>query len=293
MLIIGLTLGGCASPGEGAGPAPVQTAPDQEDSSDLAQMLDPCAKPNLTTVEPGALTFVTSATPAPPYFLSDQPSDRLGLEADLAYALAEELGFRPGEVTWEFVPAEQVLSGEFTAFDIAIGGYSALEDESSAVAFSQPYLDGDAVVIARSEEVRNALLAVPASDGEAQGARSLRWGSTAHRVDELESVAGEWNLSEIDSFVGAQQLVREGSAWSAAEVVVTDDAHATWVNAIAAQSPVIVSGLQLPDFQYALAFVKGNPLQPCIDRALGEMSEAGILNQLENRWLDPVAWSED
>ncbi len=42
------------------------------------QCLDPCAKPNLTTVEPGAITFATSSVPTPPFFLTDDPSDREG-----------------------------------------------------------------------------------------------------------------------------------------------------------------------------------------------------------------------
>lgn len=293
VLGVGLLLSACSSPGNGTDVASAEATPDEEDSSALATMLDPCAKPNLTTVEPGALTFVTSAVPAPPYFLSDQPSDRLGFEADLAYSLAEELGFRPGEVTWEFVPAEQVLSGEFTAFDLAVGGYSARDIDSSAVVFSQPYLVNDAVVIAQNDDIRNALLGRVPEESESQGARSLRWGSSAHRSDAPAPVAAEWELSRVDSFVGAQELLAGGSAWSTAEVVVTDDAHAVWMEAIGGESPVVVAGVEPAALQYALALVKGNPMQPCIDRALGEMSEAGTLDQLKDRWLDPVAWSED
>ena len=293
VLGVGLLLSACSSPGNGTDVAPAEATPGEEDSSALATMLDPCAKPNLTTVEPGALTFVTSAVPAPPYFLSDQPSDRLGFEADLAYSLAEELGFRPGEVTWEFVPAEQVLSGEFTAFDLAVGGYSARDVDSSAVVFSQPYLVDDAVVIAENDDIRNALLGRVPEESESQDARSLRWGSSAHGSDAPAPIAAEWELSRVDSFVGAQELLAGGSAWSTAEVVVTDDAHAAWMEAIGGESPVVVAGAEPAALHYALALVKGNPMQPCIDRALGEMSEAGTLEQLKNRWLDPVAWSED
>ena len=292
LLGVGLILGGCASPADGADPTPADASPAKDDGSSLAATLDPCAKPNLTTVEPGALTFATSAVPAPPYFLSDDPSDRLGLESDLAYSLAEQLGFRPGEVTWEFVPAEQVLSGEFTAFDLALGGYSAVDSDSSAVDFSQPYLTRDTVLLAQSDEVRQAIEGVPTDEDDGLEPRSLRWGSSAHRVDDRELLSRGWDLSRVDSFVGAQELVTTGAAWSSADVVVTDDAHATWVQAIAGESPFLVSGVETPPLEYAFAVVKGNPLQPCIDRALGEMSEAGALDELKNRWLDPLTWNE-
>ena len=110
-------------------------------------MLDPCAKPNLTTVEPGAITFATSSVPTPPFFLTDDPSDREGFDADLAYSLAEVLGFRPGQVTWEYVPMEQVLLGEFVDYDLALGGFTATQAEGLPVVFSQPYLVVDADVL--------------------------------------------------------------------------------------------------------------------------------------------------
>lgn len=289
----GLILGGCSSPRADADSVSVNPLPVEQDASSLEAMLDPCAKPNLTTVEPGALTFVTSVVPAPPYFLSDDPADRLGLEADLAYSLADQLGFRPGEVTWKFVPAEQILSGEFTAFDIALGGYARVEGDSSAVVFSQPYLTSDTVVIAENDDVASALQGSPPDAGDVLEPASLRWGSSAHRIDDRELIARGWNTSQVDSFAGAQQLASGGSAWSAAEVVVTDEAHATWVQVIAGESPRLVSGVELLPTEYVLALVKGNPLQPCIDRALGEMSEAGTLEQLKTRWLDPLTWSED
>lgn len=133
-----LLLTGCAS-SSGQEPG-VQTPEEDANAEALAAMLDPCAKPNLTTVEPGAITFATSSVPAPPFFLTDDPSDREGLDADFAYSLAEVLGFRSGQVTWEYVPAEQVLSGEFVDYDVALGGFSATQADGLPVVFSQPYL---------------------------------------------------------------------------------------------------------------------------------------------------------
>ena len=146
---LGLALGcvllsACTVNGASGGATGVAPPPD-DDQSELV-LLDPCSKPNLTTVEPGALTFTTSATPAPPYFLSDQPADRLGLESELAYAVAEQLGFRPQEVTWEFAPAQDVLTGSFLDFDIAVDGYVARPEEFPAIAFSTPYLETTTVL---------------------------------------------------------------------------------------------------------------------------------------------------
>lgn len=136
-----LLLSGCTA--STLQPAPDFTPESDGASQEVASNLDPCAKPNLTTVEPGAFTFATSEAPAPPFFLTEKPSDREGFEADLAYALAEELGFRSGQVTWEFVDPEQIISGEFVDFDVAIGGFTSNLGTPSSLVFSHPYLDID------------------------------------------------------------------------------------------------------------------------------------------------------
>ena len=144
-----LLLSGCAS---ASSQEPVEPTPEADANADaLAAMLDPCAKPNLTTVEPGAITFATSSVPAPPFFLTDDPSDREGFEADFAYSVAEVLGFRPGQVAWAYVPVEQVLSGEFVDYDLALGGFTETGSEGSPVVFSQPYLVVDADVLAEPQ----------------------------------------------------------------------------------------------------------------------------------------------
>ena len=151
-------LSACAADDASGGAAGVAPPPD-DDQSELV-LLDPCSKPNLTTVKPGALTFTTSAAPAPPYFLSDEPADRLGLESEVAYAVAEQLGFRSQEVTWEFASAEDVLTGSFLDFDLAVDGYVARPDEYPAIAYSTPYLETTTVLDVPDDEARRVLLGV-------------------------------------------------------------------------------------------------------------------------------------
>jgi ABC-type amino acid transport substrate-binding protein len=143
-LVAGLVISGCsANPEDEVDLASVE--PDVNASVESV-MLDPCAKPNLTTVEPGALTFVTPEVPAPPYFQSEIPADRLGLDADFAYALAEQLGYRPGQVVWEFAPVEQIVQGEFVDFDVAVGGITQVVEGpvvAVAVPYPSPTLAGD------------------------------------------------------------------------------------------------------------------------------------------------------
>ena len=135
-LVAALVLSGCSANGDEEIDR-VQVEP-QTNATVESVMLDPCAKPNLTTVEPGAITFVTPEVPAPPYFQSELPSDRLGLDADFAYELSEQLGYRPGQVVWEFAPLEQIVEGEFVDFDVALGGFTEVA-EGPVVGVPVPY----------------------------------------------------------------------------------------------------------------------------------------------------------
>jgi len=158
-LVSTLLLGACAA---SADQQAITPAPEVDDRpAAVSAMLDPCAKPNLTTVEPGALTFTTSVVPNPPFFATDEPSDREGFESELAYELAAQLGFRPGEVAWEIVPADLVLSGEFVGYDIAIGGYTTESTGVAGVDVTQSYLDDPADLSTGEPPVEFVLALVP------------------------------------------------------------------------------------------------------------------------------------
>ena len=279
-----LTLAGCASP---VVQEPVAPAPEDDDQASVASMLDPCAKPNLTTVEPGALTFVTSAVPAPPFFLSDQPADRLGLEADLAYELARTLGFRPGEVAWEYAPVEQIMTGEFTDYDIAIGGFAPSEDDRDALDYSQSYLGADLVVMSEDPE---AIAAIVDASGDLD---SIRWAYTAQGPAPSFLADRGLSLESVTSIVGADQVARGAEIRRRTNAVVIDGISAQWLSETTGERLPVITGLSPTTASFALALVSGNPLLDCVDRALNEMSELGTLDDLRERWLSPAQWRQD
>ncbi len=286
---VSLLLGACGSAaGEEAKQPPIQV---DDQSEAVAAMLDPCAKPNLTTVEPGALTFATSTLPSPPFFLTDDPADRRGLEADLAYRLAEVLGFRPGQVTWEFVDPEQLLTGEFVDFDIAIGGLSPQAEEGSAMVFTRPYLESNLVILVQDPETAQELSASSIS-GEGETS-ALRW-SWPLQGPAASSLADRgWVVDEPVTFSSVDQLVNGGPVSQAVDVVVVDVHAGRWLEIVAEERLVPVEVVDSPNVEYVLGLVAGNPLSTCVDRALSEMSENGSLLDLENLWLDPLQWVDD
>ena len=280
-------LSACAADDASGGAAGVAPPPD-DDQSELV-LLDPCSKPNLTTVEPGALTFTTSAAPAPPYFLSDQPADRLGLESELAYAVAEQLGFRPQEVTWELAPAQDVLTGSFLDFDIAVDGYVARPEEFPAIAFSTPYLETTTVLDVPDDEARRVLLGV----SQQTQPSSLRFAAP------VQGTGRPWLLEKgwIPEGGGLALWARAGTEMQEARIVtdaqLIDEPTRQWLESVADIDVSNVAGVDPPDIALSFAMVQGNPLAACVDRALAEMSESGELETITETWLNPEMWRID
>ena len=299
MVLVGAAalLAACASSGDDGVALPLE--PDPSPSTEAVDILDPCAKPNLTTVEPGALTFATPAGPIPPYFLTDEPSDQLGLESALAYVLAEQLGFRNQEVTWEVVPAEQVLTGEFTDFDIALGGFVARPDEFPIIDYSTPYLVTSVDVVATGDDVRGVLVGGAGStavatqeDAPRLTPLDLRWTASVQGLGRPWLASQGW-LSDRGLTIWARGGLEMIAAEDGTDVRIIDEPTQEWLTTIAEEEVSIVPGVTPPDAEYSLAMVAGNPLVACVERALGEMSETGQLQELMTTWLDPVLWIEE
>ena len=299
MVLVGAAalLAACASSGDDG--AALSLEPDPNPSTEAVDILDPCAKPNLTTVEPGALTFATPAGPMPPYFLTDEPSDQLGLESALAYVLAEQLGFRSQEVTWEVVPAEQVLTGEFTDFDIALGGFVARPDEFPIIDYSTPYLVTSVDVVATGDDVRGVLVGGAGStavatqeDAPRLTPLDLRWTASVQGLGRPWLASQGW-LSDRGLTIWARGGLEMIAAEDGTDVRIIDEPTQEWLTTIAEEEVSVVPGVTPPDAEYSLAMVAGNPLVACVERALGEMSETGQLQELTTTWLDPVLWIEE
>jgi len=277
---------GCTAAGSGGAAVPV--VPDDDAEAELV-VLDPCSKPNLTTVEPGALTFTTSLAPAPPFFLTDEPADREGFEAELAYALAEQLGFRPQEVTWELVPAQDVLTGTFLGYDIAIDGYVARPDEFPAIAYSSPYLETTTVLDVSGDQARRSLLGVNTEVPPS----SLRFASPVQGIGRPWLLGKGWIPEGGGLALWARTGLEMEQARETTDVRLMDEFTRQWLEAEAGAEITNVAGGEPPDVAFSFAMVGGNPLAACVDRALAEMVETGQLETIKATWLVPEAWRDD
>src|SRR4051794_9786103 len=79
-----------------------------------------CAKDSLELKKPGKLTIGTDKPAYPPYFQDDDPANGKGFESAVAYAVAKQLGFAPGDVSWTVVPFNSSYAPGEKPFDFDI-----------------------------------------------------------------------------------------------------------------------------------------------------------------------------
>ena len=108
-----------------------------------------CDKASLPLKSSGTLTVGTDKPAYPPYFEDDKPANGKGFESAVAYAVAKQLGFAPGEVKWIVVPFNSSYAPGDKKFDFDINQISITPKRAKHVDFSSPYFTAPQAVVAR------------------------------------------------------------------------------------------------------------------------------------------------
>ena len=105
----------------------------------------PSARPTSSrSTTPGQLTIGTDSPAYEPWFVDDDPTNGKGYESAVAYAVAEQLGFTPDQVTWVEVPFNTSYKPGDKDFDFDINQISITPARAEVVDFSDGYYAGRA-----------------------------------------------------------------------------------------------------------------------------------------------------
>jgi polar amino acid transport system substrate-binding protein len=243
-----------------------------------------CTAEELDTLEPGTLTIATDQPAYEPWFTEDSPENGEGFEAAVAYAVAEELGFDEGDVTWTRVPFNAAIQPGARPFDFDVNQFSITEERQQAVDFSSPYYTVSQAVITTAGS---------AADG-AEGIadlKDLRIGAqvaTTSLEVLTEVIAPTSDPVVFNSNDDAKLALQNGQV----DAIVVDLPTAFYITAAELDDGVIVG--QLADSgeggdQFGLLLAKDSPLTDCVSQAVDALREDGTLADLEQQWLSDVA----
>ena len=227
----------------------------------------------LNTIEDGKLIMSTNAA-FPPYEMTDDAGNFIGIDVEIAQAIADKLGLELVVDNMEFTAAlEAAQKGKA---DMVMAGVTVNEDRLAVMDFSDTYATGVQVVIVKegSDVTMDNL-------GEKMIGTQMGTTGYIYASDTPENGGyGEDHVLAYDNGITAVQALMNGQV----DAVIIDNAPA---QAFVDANP----GLTLLDGEwtvedYAIGFAKGNTaLVEAVNGALAELTADGTVQAIVEKYI--------
>ena len=239
----------------------------------VAACCSPSAK--LAAQELPPLKWGADAEGGAPYIFQspDDPSQNIGLEVDLAAALAKEIGQR---IEFRQYNYDSLLSGLARGdIDLAMNGIEATPDRRREFRLSRPYYTYRIQLVARADETRFDSLETCKTAGGVVGTLG---DTVSSRVLEEQGIKSKVYDGQAEPY---QDL-----ALGRIDAVLLDEPIALYY---AAPNPRLkFVGEPFREGQYVIAFRKDQEeLASQVDAALDRLDESGELARLKAKWEKP------
>ena len=228
----------------------------------------------LNLVEAGKLIMSTNAA-FPPYESTDDKGNYIGIDIEVARAIADKLGLELVIDTMEFTAAlEAAQKGKS---DMVMAGVTVTPDREMVMEFSKTYATGIQVVIVPED---SDIKTIDDLDGKKIG---TQMGTTGYLFcsDTPENGGyGEENVVAYDNGITAVQALLKGQI----DCIVIDNAPA---QAFVKENP----GLKILETEfavedYAIGFAKGNTaLKDAVNKALDELIADGTVQKIIDKYI--------
>ncbi len=270
---VALSLAACA----GAADKPAESEENSAQSESTANTAEADALP---TVTPGKLTVATGEPAFSPWVENDDPESGEGLEAAVAYAVAEEMGFAPENVVWMRTQFDTVIAPGPKDFDVNIQQFSITSERKEAVDFSSPYyVTTQAIVTVEGNTGADAKSLADLKDVHF----GVAAGSNAATVVE-DNVDPSQEISVFNSNDDAVAALQAGQI----DAIVTDLPTVLYLQAAVLDDGVVVGQfepLEGDGDEFAFLLPKDSELTPAVTAAVDALRDSGKLAELESKWI--------
>jgi len=236
-----------------------------------------CTPAQLQTHTKGVLTVATDSPAYPPYFEHNKPSNGLGFESAVAYAVAGKLGYKRSAVKWVVEPFDASYAPGPKSFDFDINEISITKPRSKAVTFSTPYYTNPQGIIVAS----NSSFAHAKTLADLKGANiGVQIGTTS-----LSATTSQIKPTKSPQIFNTSNDVVQAFKIHRVNAIVVD--LATAFELISELPHTTIAGqFQAPGGdRWGLLMTKGAPIAGCVDRAVDALRTDGTLAKLNKRWI--------
>ena len=271
MLMAGAMMMSLAACGSSASSASSEAVSSEAASSEVASSAssEAASAAELTTVTPGKLTMSTNAA-FPPYESTDDNGNFVGIDIDVAAAIAEKLGLELQVDDMDFDAA--LLAAQNGKSDLVMAGVTVTEDRQLVMDFSDSYATGIQSIIVKEDSD----IATP--DDLADKMIGTQRGTTGYIY--CSDDFGDEHVTPYDDGLTAVQALVNGQV----DAVVIDNAPAK--EFVAANPGLKILDTSYAEEDYAIGVAKGNTaMLDAINGALEELKNDGTLQAIIDKYI--------
>ena len=272
MLMAGAMMMSLAACGSSASSASSEAVSSEAASSEVASSAassEAVSAAELTTVNAGKLTMSTNAA-FPPYESTDDNGNFVGIDIDVATAIAEKLGLELQVDDMDFDAA--LLAAQNGKSDLVMAGVTVTEDRQLVMDFSDSYATGIQSIIVKEDSD------VATPDDLADKMIGTQRGTTGYIY--CSDDFGDEHVTPYDDGLTAVQALVNGQV----DAVVIDNAPAK--EFVAANPGLKILDTAYAEEDYAIGVAKGNTaMLDAINGALEELKNDGTLQAIIDKYI--------
>ena len=228
----------------------------------------------LTTVTPGKLTMSTNAA-FPPYEMTDDNGNCVGIDIEVAEAIADKLGLELQVDDMDFDAA--LLAAQTGKSDMVMAGVTVTEERQTVMDFSNTYATGIQVVIVPED---SDIASIEDMTGKMIGVQRGTTGDLYCSASVEDGGFGEENVTPYDNGLTAVQALLNGQV----DCVVIDNAPAQ--EFVEANPGLKILDTEYANEDYAIGVAKGNTaLLDAINGALEELQADGTVQSIVDKYI--------
>ncbi len=221
------------------------------------------------STEDDTLVMGTNAT-FPPYEFTDDAGEIVGIDAEIAQAVADKLGKKLVIKDMEFKSLLTAVQGG--SIDIVFAGMTVDEERKQAVNFTQTYATGVQVIIVKDG---SAIKTVDDLDGKKIGVQEGTTGDI-YCTDDY----GQENVKQFDNGALAIEALKNGQV----DCVVIDNEPAK--NFVKANAGLKILDTKYVEEEYAAAIAKENTeLLDAVNKAMDELKADGTIDKIIKKYI--------
>ena len=269
MLMAGAMMMSLAACGSSASSASSEAVSSEAASEVASASSEAASAAELTTVTPGKLTMSTNAA-FPPYESTDDNGNFIGIDIDVAAAIAEKLGLELQVDDMDFDAA--LLAAQNGKSDMVMAGVTVTDDRQLVMDFSDSYATGIQSIIVKEDSD------IASPDDLADKMIGTQRGTTGYIY--CSDDFGDEHVTPYDNGLTAVQALVNGQV----DAVVIDNAPAK--EFVEANPGLKILDTAYAEEDYAIGFAKGNTaMLNAVNTALEELKNDGTLQAIVDKYI--------